>query len=43
MDAKKLREPKPAKPTTNERDSLRVRTGLKGGDVYMQWPRGSNG
>lgn len=30
------------KPSTPARDQLRIRTGLKAGDIYMQHPRGSN-
>jgi hypothetical protein len=34
--------PQTSKPT-EDRKQLRTRTGIKAGDIYMQYPRGSNG
>jgi hypothetical protein len=40
MNAKQPQTRKPTQTTTTEQ--LRTRTGIKAGDLYMQFPRGSN-
>jgi hypothetical protein len=40
MKATKLQARKPSQGSTKDQDQLRVRTGLKAGDVYMHNPRG---
>jgi hypothetical protein len=40
MSVKQSQSSKPSKPT---KDRKSLRTGIKAGDIYMQYPRGSNG
>jgi hypothetical protein len=42
MNANDLQARKPST-STEDRKPLRTRTGIKAGDIYMQYPRGSNG
>jgi hypothetical protein len=40
MSVKQSQPSKPSKPTKHRKS---LRTGIRAGDIYMQYPRGSNG